>query len=134
MAASNISRFPIRSAPTPRHTLTMSTPWYIVARRRAKELGLSYQAMADRLDVRKPTVGHWMTGRHNPSLSRLGEIAEMLELSVSELVADDERFVRDDIERDVLRAVRELPAEYRVQALAMLKAYRAAIPPNPDDD
>lgn len=122
-----------RSACFSAHTLSMSTPWYIKARRRAKDLGLSYQAMADRLGVKKATVGHWMTGRHYPSLTRLEEIAAMLETSQADLISEDENFVHTEEELNAVREIREMPAEYRAQAVAMLRAFRASFK-NPDDD
>jgi len=122
--------FPRRRALRIAHTQTMSTinvPWYIKARRRAKDLDLSYQAMADRLDVTKSRVGHWMIGRHYPSLRMLGEIAAMLETSVSELISEDEYYIRSEIELDAVRIIRETPAEYQGQAVAMLRAFQASL-------
>jgi transcriptional regulator with XRE-family HTH domain len=112
----------------------MSEPWYIKARRLAKDMDLSYQSMADALGVQKSTVGHWMTGRHFPSLARLEKIAAMLNTSVPDLVADDDRFARDELESNLLHEIRETPAEYRAQALAMLRAYRASLPEAPPKD
>jgi transcriptional regulator with XRE-family HTH domain len=107
---------------------TPNVPWYIKARRRATDLDLSYQAMADRLDVKKSRVGHWMTGRHYPSLQMLGEIAAMLETSVAELISEDSYYIRNEIEMDAVRVLRETPAEYQAQAVAMLRAFNASLP------
>lgn len=122
--------FPRRPPALPAYASVMRTPWYIKARQHAKALGLSYQAMADRLGVSKPTVGHWMTGRHYPPLPKLREIAQMLETSVADLVAEDERVAVTDTEWAAIRAIREMPAEYRPQAVAMVRAFLASLPPD----
>ena len=112
----------------------MSTPWHIKAKRLAKSKDLTYQAMADALGVNKSAVGHWMTGRHFPSLQRLEKIATMLVTSVPDLIADDDRFAATDLELALLNEIRETPAEYRAQALAMLRAYRASLDEAPKTD
>ncbi|MEA3641860.1 MAG: helix-turn-helix transcriptional regulator [Lamprobacter sp.] len=112
---------------------TPNVPWYIKARRRATELDLSYQAMADRLGVKKPTVGHWMIGRHYPSLPMLEKIAAMLETSSAELISEDSHFIRNEIEMDAVKVLRETPAEYQAQAVAMLRAFKNSIPSATDD-
>jgi len=133
MFASAKYRFTILTVRDVPHTLVMSTPWHIKARKLAKDRGLSYQEMADRLGVSKAAVGHWMSGRHDPSLPRLQEIATMLETSLSDLVAEDDRFMRNEDEVRAVKSIREMPEDYRAQALAMLEAFRLSIPSGRED-
>jgi transcriptional regulator with XRE-family HTH domain len=106
----------------------MSKPWYQVARARAKTLGITYQAMADILDVSKSTVGHWLTGRNQARLDTIARIAQVLDCSVQSLLADDAYYLSDPGERALIDQVRELPPEYRIQAVAMLRAFAASVP------
>ena len=128
--------FSSRRAAAFAHTLDMSkphVPWYIKARRLAKDKGLSYQAMADRLGVNKSRVGHWMTGRHQPSLAMLENIAAMLETTAADLISEDRNYITNPHELAAAEEVREMPEEYRAQAVAMLKAFKASLQPPPQD-
>ena len=108
-------------------------PWYQVARERARELGMSYQDIADRIGVQKATVGHWMTGRNRPRLEQIARIAEVLQTTVPALVAEDAYYITDDTERAILDAVREVPPEYRAQVVRLIGAFRAALAPTDPD-
>lgn len=57
----------------------------------------------------------------------------MLETSQADLISEDENFVHTEEELNAVREIREMPAEYRAQAVAMLRAFRASFK-NPDDD
>ena len=55
--------------------------------RAARErLGLRQAELAAELGVSQATVSHWETGRSEPSLGRLLELAEVLETSLDALV------------------------------------------------
>jgi transcriptional regulator with XRE-family HTH domain len=128
--------FPSRRADAITHTLSMSKPhvsWYIKARRLAMDKDLSYQAMADRLGVNKSRVGHWMTGRHQPSLAMLEKIAAMLETTAADLISEDRNYITNPHELDAAETIREMPEEYRAQAVAMLKAFKASLQPPQED-
>ena len=112
-----------------RDNARMSKPWYQVARARAKTLGITYEAMAETLDVHKSTVGHWLTGRNQARLDTIARIAQVLDCSVQSLLADDAYYLSDPDERTLIDQVRELPPAYRSQAVAMLRAFAASVPP-----
>ena len=120
----------------PRYAAHMrNRPWFLVARERAKELGMSYQDIADRIGVQKATVGHWMTGRNRPRLEQIARIAAVLQTTVPALVADDAYYITDDTERAILDAVRQVPAEYRSQVVRLIGAFSAALEhPSSDSD
>jgi len=55
-------------------------------RARRQELKLSQVYVADRLGVSRQAVSKWESGRSEPTASNLVDLAELLEISVSELV------------------------------------------------
>lgn len=60
----------------------------IIATRR-KELGYTQQQLAEKLNVSDKVVSKWETGRSLPDTSMLRDLAEVLEISVSELLKSD---------------------------------------------
>lgn len=57
----------------------------LIARRR-KELGLSQEALAEKLDVSRQAVAKWETGQTLPTAERLAELCRLLEVSPAELL------------------------------------------------
>ncbi len=51
-------------------------------------LGLTQSQIAEKLDVENVTISRIETGAQLPSIDRLGEIAKLLQVSLSSLVAD----------------------------------------------
>ena len=60
----------------------------IIANRR-KELGYTQQQLAEKLNVSDKVVSKWETGRSLPDTSIIIELAEVLQISVSELLKSD---------------------------------------------
>ena len=60
----------------------------IIATRR-KELGYTQQQLAEKLNVSDKVVSKWETGRSLPDTSMLTDLAEVLEISVNELLKSD---------------------------------------------
>ena len=60
----------------------------IIATRR-KELGYTQQQLAEKLNVSDKVVSKWETGRSLPDTSMLNDLAEVLEISVNELLKSD---------------------------------------------
>lgn len=60
----------------------------IIARRKA--LGYTQQQLAERLDISDKVVSKWETGRSLPDTSMLTDLAEVLEISVAELLRSDD--------------------------------------------
>ena len=56
----------------------------LIARRR-RELGLSQEALAEKLDVSRQAVAKWETGQTFPTAERLAELCRVLDLSPGEL-------------------------------------------------
>ena len=59
----------------------------LAIRQRRKEIGLSQEELARRLNVSVQTVGRWEREKASAAFSRLGEIAEALETTTDELNA-----------------------------------------------
>lgn len=57
----------------------------LIARRR-RELGLSQEALAEKLNVSRQAVAKWEAGQAFPASERLAELCRMLELSPAELL------------------------------------------------
>jgi transcriptional regulator with XRE-family HTH domain len=112
----------------------MGRPWYIVAKALATERRLSYQEMADRLGVSKATVGHWLTGRNRATLDTIREISSMLEVPLTELVAEDAYYLTDEHERALVERYRKIPPELRKHAVAILDGLVPKTDPDTKDD
>ena len=85
-------------------------------------LKMQQQELADLVSVSPGTISHWLHGRHRPSTDQLRGIAKVLGVSLPELIEDDESFVRDGIELDVLRRLREISADQREHAKTLIDA------------
>ena len=95
--------------------------WNERARAAMAEKGIKIRELADTLGMSPGGAGHYLSGRRHPNPGMLRKIAKRIGISVSELVEDDPIFARDQIEHDVLEAVRQIPAEQKNAALAMLR-------------
>lgn len=51
--------------------------------------GFSQGDVADRLDVTRPTVSNWESGRARPRLNKLTELAELFDTTVADLMGED---------------------------------------------
>ena len=60
----------------------------IIAKRR-KELGYTQQELAEKLNVSDKVVSKWETGRSLPDTSIIIDLAEVLQISVNELLKSD---------------------------------------------
>ena len=85
--------------------------------RRRKQLGLTQEELAQRMDVSRQSVTKWETGQSAPDLDRLVQLGEVLKISLDELLkgpsdnADDnwnenegEHAARDSAEEPCLHA------------------------------
>lgn len=55
-------------------------------KKRQEELKLSQECVADRLGVSRQAVSKWETGQSEPTASNLIQLADILEISLSQLV------------------------------------------------
>ena len=54
--------------------------------RRRKQLGLTQEELAQRMDVSRQSVTKWETGQSAPDLDRLVQLGEVLSISLDELL------------------------------------------------
>jgi SOS-response transcriptional repressor LexA len=66
-------------------TITNMDKWYLIAKNLLKKKGGGYKGLAEHLDVEVATVGHYMTGRRNPTPEQLLNIADYLNVGMSAL-------------------------------------------------
>ena len=111
----------------------MTRYWYDVAKERAKELGITYEGIAEELGVAKSTVGHWLTGRNRPRLDTLKRIAKVLDMPVMTMISEDAYFLVEEDERALVDVFRLIPPDQRAHAAAMLEAYAQASSKDPQE-
>lgn len=64
--------------------------WYEKAKKIMKSKGITQAEIAEALDVERPTVGHYLTGRRNPKARQINHIAELLGLPLHDLLSPEE--------------------------------------------
>lgn len=73
-------------------------------------------------EVSPAIVGHWFTGRRQPQLDNLRKLADILDVSLAALVAEDPEYAQTAEEKLALRMMRDASPEVRQAILAMLRA------------
>lgn len=104
------------------YTGSMNRSWQLVAKARMATLGISQQHLANKLGPSKATISNWFTGRHQAPLKYLGKIADMLDMTLAELLSEDDSLARNKVELDTLRLLRDLPPDQVQAAGAMIAA------------
>lgn len=77
---------------------------------------LTQKELADRLGVKESTVSMWCAGKRIPPMKRITEIAEILNVTTSDLLGDnsnEENYYLDDESREAAQFLFENP-EYKV--------------------
>ena len=69
-------------------------------RHERERLGLSQEALAERIYVSRQTVSNWETGKTYPDIESLLLMAEVFDVSLDSLVKGDEVVMEETIERD----------------------------------
>jgi transcriptional regulator with XRE-family HTH domain len=92
-----------------------------------KEREILIRDVAAALHVTPSAAGHYLAGRREPSEQQLVVIANMIGMSMSELIENDIRFARDDQERRILDLVRAAPEDQREHLERMIRAYIATL-------
>lgn len=92
-----------------------------------KEQGMTQKELADRLHITDRDVSKWERGLYAPDLSTLEPLAELLGVTVTELLAGRrmaEEPHKEEIEANVRNALRYSGDELRQAARALRKKYR----------
>jgi len=101
---------------------TMQAHWYTKARSILKSKGMRYIDIAQALGVTESAVGHYLTGRREPTLEVIRKIAAMCGMSLSELVGEDPRFLVDEQEKQLIDLLRQLSESEKQAALKIIRA------------
>lgn len=76
----------------------MEQPWWQRAKQRAKDKGLSQEALKEVLGVEtRGAVGHYMTGRRDPTPDQLVALAKVLDWTLDELLTGKKHPDPDDL-------------------------------------
>lgn len=90
-------------------------PWYEIARSELRARDITYARLGELMNVSTAAVGHWMTGRREPTLAQIKYIADLVGKSLSELCGEDPYFLTDLNERKLIDLFRTMsPSEREV--------------------
>lgn len=98
----------------------------LIASRR-QELGWTQKELANRLNVSDRTVSKWERGAGFPDVSLLEPLADVLELSVLELLHGQRKSSEERLSPEAERSVREAARELGVRFWKILQRYRWAL-------
>jgi transcriptional regulator with XRE-family HTH domain len=96
--------------------------WHDRARRALRGAGVQWQDIATATGVTPSAVGHWLSGRREPSVEELRTIAKMAGLSLDEMCGDDPRFLTTSLDKALFDATRGLTEDQKRVLLATAEA------------
>lgn len=109
--------FPPRTIYSPRMTELMTEGRIRLGaeiQRRRKQLGLTQEELAQRMDVSRQSVTKWETGQSAPDLDRLVQLGEVLSISLDELLkGPSDNADAPQIENDCESIARDAAAGFR---------------------
>ena len=79
--------------------------------------GYSQEKLAEMADINDKLVGFYETGKRIPPVINLVAIAEALEVTMDELCGINLPEPDTELEREIMRAVRDVLREYEVQKI-----------------
>jgi len=79
--------------------------------------GYSQEKLAEMADINDKLVGFYETGKRIPPVINLVAIAEALEVTMDQLCGINLPEPRIELEREIMRAVRDVLREYEVQKI-----------------
>jgi len=102
----------------------MSIKWTDRVRRELKAKGYRFIDLAEKLNVTKGVVSHYLNGIREPNLHQVKEIAKMLNMSVSELLGDDAVLISDEKQIEANEIIKSLSKEKQEIALSILRSLK----------
>lgn len=96
--------------------------WAVIAREAMNRKGYVYADLGEAVGMSFSGVSHQFNGRRSVSLKQIRIYAEMLDLSLNELVGDDAVFVSDEKHKKAIEILKELPEDKQEIGLKMLEA------------
>ena len=98
----------------------MSGKWTDRVKARLKEKRMRQLDLAIALKVTESAVSQYLSGRIEPSVRVIKDMAKTLEMPLSELMGDDARFYSDENQIKAADLIKEIPADKREIALKLL--------------
>lgn len=92
-------------------------------RRYRAELGLSQEALAERVFVTRQTVSNWETGKNYPDIHSLLLLGALFEVSLDELVKGDIEIMRETVERSRIEQFNLYSRVFSVLYAAMILSF-----------
>ena len=100
----------------------MSSKWTTSVKTKLKAKGITHQEVADRLNITRGAVSHYLNGIREPSINQVKEIAKMLDESLSELLGDDATFITGDNPLRMQDLLKGLPEDKQLLAIKLVES------------
>lgn len=113
----------MRSHSLRRHDVCMTTKWYDRANALMKEKDLSRVKLARVLGQSPQSVSMKLQGARPTSVEQIAVIAGFLNVSAAELLADDDEYVHNLDEGELLKLFRMLNSDQKVSILNMMRSF-----------
>lgn len=89
-----------------------------------KEIGITQEEFAEKLDVSSRTISRWETGTNMPDISLLVNIAEIFNVSISEIINGERK--SEIMEKEVKKVVEAMSDYATAEKAIVLKRVKAA--------
>jgi len=87
-----------------------------------RKAGINQSELARRIGVERAAVSKWVNGHATPTYGHLRKVAQVLNMSISEILGDEVVIAETKIEREILLELRKLSPEDRKTLERMVKA------------
>ena len=113
----------------------MNIPWGKKVKARLKELRRTQVWLANEIGASEPTVSQWLKGVHNPHITKLIRIAELLDMTLAELIENDDAIAQDMEELALLRAWRMGLLKQNIEVVEIVEKSdeKRILPPPPPE-
>jgi hypothetical protein len=101
----------------------MTTKWYDRANALLDEKEITRVIVGEALGQSAQSASMKLAGKRPTTVEEIAVIARLVNVSVAELVADDEGFVRSLDEEELLKLFRLLSADQRTSILNMMRSF-----------
>ena len=96
--------------------------WVIKARSAMKDQGITFKQMGQYQGISESAVSHQLNGKRGVTVRQIRIYAEVLGMSLSELVGEDAVFVSDQKQLEALELFKDIPKDQQEIAIKMLQA------------
>jgi hypothetical protein len=101
----------------------MTTKWYDRANALLGKLDISRVTVGEAIGQSAQSASMKLAGKRPTTVEEIAVIARLVNVSVAELVADDEGFVRSLDEEELLKLFRLLNTDQRTSILNMMRSF-----------